>query len=346
MEPGTGLAVGIGKNPWALNPKTHYKLLVWGGSGRTVYQWYFQAYGRRFRQPLHTHHGVWHRREGVVITLRDLASGRTVQGEVAPIPWFGSETLAEAIAFLEQLPSTLAPSQIYEIPDRLPATQFAFGCGLAQLAGGATMGEPLGNALAPERLCYLLPGGDRGLSRLQGAWIQGFRTFKVKIAVETVATEQQRVTQLLAQLPPGGKLRLDANGGLTGHQARQWLDFAADHGAIEYVEQPLAPEHLDTMIQLQHHYPTAIALDESVSTGAQLRQTVAEGWPGIYVLKVGILGFPQVLVPYLQGKKLDGVISSVLETAVGRRGAIATAQQLNHPRALGLGVGDWFREDR
>ena len=73
----------------------------------------FRPYRRPFLRPLETHHGLWSDREGIIIRLRpspatdtstpqlqeSLLSRQGAFGEIAPVPWFGSETLEQAIAF-------------------------------------------------------------------------------------------------------------------------------------------------------------------------------------------------------------------------------------------------------
>ncbi|PSR16406.1 hypothetical protein C8255_17945, partial [filamentous cyanobacterium CCP3] len=55
-----------------------------------------RQYRRRFLKPLHTAHGLWIWREGLLVRLQD-SLDRVGYGEIAPIPWFGSETLEEAL---------------------------------------------------------------------------------------------------------------------------------------------------------------------------------------------------------------------------------------------------------
>ena len=89
------------------------------------YQWKFRSYRRRFKQALQTSHGSWTVREGVILRLVDHA-GNIGWGEIAPIPWFGSETLEQALAFCHQLPAILTDDLIFAVPDMLPSCQFAF----------------------------------------------------------------------------------------------------------------------------------------------------------------------------------------------------------------------------
>ena len=91
-----------------------------------MYQFSFYPYRRPFKQPLETHHGRWSVRQGLILRLQDEA-GRIGLGEVAPLPWFGSETLEQAIAFCRQLPKQLSEPQILAVPSALPACQFGLG---------------------------------------------------------------------------------------------------------------------------------------------------------------------------------------------------------------------------
>ena len=81
----------------------------------TIYRFEFRGYQRRFKSPLHTSHGVWEVREGIIVRLVD-ADGEASYGEIAPISWFGSETIEQARNFCKQLPQklTLETSDIYK----------------------------------------------------------------------------------------------------------------------------------------------------------------------------------------------------------------------------------------
>ncbi|MGB5916097.1 MAG: hypothetical protein WBG63_14630, partial [Phormidesmis sp.] len=63
----------------------------------------FRIYRRPFRQTIKTRHGVWKYREGIVLRLSD-ETGHVGFGEVAPLPWFGTETQAQALTFCQRLP--------------------------------------------------------------------------------------------------------------------------------------------------------------------------------------------------------------------------------------------------
>ncbi|MEC4807132.1 MAG: o-succinylbenzoate synthase [Jaaginema sp. PMC 1079.18] len=301
-----------------------------------MYKLQFRCYQRSFLKPLTTHHGTWKIREGIIIQLQD-QKGRSGWGEIAPIPWFNTETLADAVQLCQQLGTTVRDEDIKQIPNTFPASQFAFATAVTSLA----ITQP------PPQLpiAALLPTGSAALAAWSEPWQQGKRTFKWKIAVDSLEREIKLFEQLLAALPPTAKLRLDANGGLTPKTAQTWLNCLETTKKVEFLEQPLPPAEFETMRQLQAQYTTPLALDESVTTIAQLQDCYHRGWRGIFIVKIAIAGFPQRLRQFCQNHSLNLVFSSVFETEIARNAAFHLAAELASPQyALGFGTEDWLEE--
>ncbi len=299
------------------------------------YKFTYSIYQRPFRQPLKTSHGAWEIRQGIIIQLTD-DLGISHQGEIAPIPWFGSESIEQAVLWCQQVGDHLTTAQIYQIPDDLPTCQF--GCGSALIAFNPASPAPI---LIPN-LSALLPSGAAAIARIPALFTQGYSTFKWKIGVLPIAEEVAIWQELIAALPEHGKLRLDANGGLTDAEARQWLEVCSQEPCIEFIEQPLGVDSIEQMQALANMYDTPIAIDESVATFALLKSAHAQGWRGIYVIKPGIAGFPWRLAEFITQHQLDVVFSSVLETSVGRDTAFRLASELKLTRSMGFGVDEWF----
>jgi o-succinylbenzoate synthase len=292
----------------------------------------FKVYQNHFKQPLRTSHGVWQIREGIIVSLTNSA-GMTSRGEIAPLSWFGSETMAQAVEFCQQLQS-ITRQEIMTIPDVLPCCQFA----LESAYLGLTQHQL---ASYPQDLdfCYLLPAGEKALTTWQELYQANLATtFKWKIGVLRLAEEIEILQQLTANFPSEVKLRLDANGGLNLTQAQQLLSVTDSLEAIEFIEQPLSPDRFTEILQLSQEYTTLLALDESIASFRQLQQVNQQGWSGVYVIKAAIIGFPTRLKQFCQEHDLDVVFSSVFETEVGREAVLNLAQQLAHPRAVGFGV--------
>ncbi|MEA5516878.1 o-succinylbenzoate synthase [Nodularia sp. UHCC 0506] len=334
------------------------------------YRFDFRCYRRRFLRSLVTNHGLWHTREGIIICL-----GNCGYGEIAPISWFGSETLEQALDFCRQLPAVVTEEMIFSIPDNLPACQFGFESALTEMkrwrnqenqpedSHSSLTSSPCPSASssplppapcpsasssplppAPCPSASLLSAGERALSQWEKLWKQGYRTFKWKIGVDAISRELKIFDLLTRSLPPAAKLRLDANGGLSYEEAKLWLGICDDISAnIEFLEQPLPVAQFSAMLELSTSFKTAIALDESVATLQQLKHCFEKGWRGIFVIKPGIAGSPSRLRQFCQQHQIDAVFSSVFETEIGRQASLQLAAELSHSnRAIGFGINHFL----
>ncbi|MEH2063468.1 MAG: o-succinylbenzoate synthase [Nostoc sp.] len=316
------------------------------------YRFEFRPYQRRFLRSLTTNHGKWDIREGIILRLTD-ESGKVGWGEIAPISWFGSETLEEALDFCRQLPGEITDEIIFSIPDELPACQFGFESAWEWESEFFSM--PNAQCPMPHAQSYsaLLPSGEAALNQGETLWQQGYRTFKWKIGVDAIADELKIFESLIHTLPASAKLRLDANGGLSYEEAKLWLwtcDNLKANGKIpieiEFMEQPLPVEKFQQMLELSLSYETAIALDESVATLGQLAACYQKGWRGIFVIKPGIVGSASRLRTFCQQYQIDTVFSSVFETAIARLAALQLAAELSrNNRAIGFGIDHFFEQE-
>ena len=308
----------------------------------------FQTYARRFVKPFVTAHGEWSIRSGILIAITN-DNGVVQLGEIAPLPEFGTETLAEAIAFCESLGNEFDQTEFdaLQIPENYPCCQFAFEMARSPQTSLIPLIVPLTKGDLGGSIAGLLPAGAKALDEWNGLYLQGTRSFKWKIGIADIASELEIFKQLCALLPDDATLRLDANAGLNLEQAKQWLN-ECDRipSKIEYLEQPLAIHEFDLMLQLNQEYKTPIALDESIATYTQLEDCYNRGWRGIFVVKPAIAGAPSQLREFCKTHKLDLVFSSVFETTIGRITGLKLAQELaqesGSKRALGYGTDRFF----
>ncbi len=310
------------------------------------YKLEFSLYKRKFKQPLKTSHGIWNIREGIILQLTT-QTGEIGLGEIAPLSWFGSETLSEALDFCHQLPKEITTETIFSIPDNLPSCKFGFESAWENLKQvEIEEKEELKN---PNFYSALLPGGKAALEIWQQLWQKGYRTFKWKIGVEQIQTELEIFQQLVKELPTKINLRLDANGGLTFEEAKQWLEICENINIIEFIEQPLPVYKFSEMLELSNSYSTPIALDESVANLSKMQQYYQQGWQGIFSIKPAIFGSPAELRNFCQNYPIDAVFSSVFETKIARKAALQLARELQpmlrKNRAFGFGVTHFFDED-
>lgn len=330
----------------------------------------FRRYRLPFGRTVRTAHGPWAEREGLLVRLED-AAGRTGYGEVAPIPWFGTETLAEAEHALGKLGGAADATSLEKIAERHGCVRFALAAALTMVeradpclpasSGPRRVGDdaPCPGDAGTTRLpvAALLPAGKAALAAADQALENGFVALKWKVGVLEVADELVVLDDLLARLPAHAKLRLDANGAWTSRQAGRVLERCAAR-PIEFVEQPCFAEAVpgaaqqeriaDALLGLANDYPTPIALDESVAGLASLRWWLERGWPGVLVVKPALAGAPAEVLALLAQHRADVVFSSAFETAVGRQAALRLAFQFagRQPRALGFGVVPLFADGR
>ncbi|MEH2199564.1 o-succinylbenzoate synthase [Nostoc sp.] len=310
-----------------------------------IYRFQFRSYRRKFVRSLTTNHGKWDIREGIILRLTD-ETLRVGWGEIAPISWFGSETLEQALDFCRQLPEEITDEMIFSIADELPACQFGF-------ESAYEWGSEFFSIPNTQFFSGLLPAGEAALNQWETLWQQGYRTFKWKIGVDAIANELKIFESLIHTLPAFTKLRLDANGGLSYEETNLWLrtcDNLKANGEltleIEFIEQPLPVEQFQQMLELSRSYETAIALDESVATLRQLAACYQQGWRGIFVIKPGIVGSPSRLRKFCHQHEIDTVFSSVFETAIARKASLQLAAELSrNNRAIGFGIDHFFEQE-
>lgn len=301
------------------------------------YKFAFKLYRLPLRVPLRTAHGTWTEREGMIVRLED-ETGRVGLGEIAPLPWFGTETLAEAEVICRKFGATVDREVLDAVPVRFGCVRFA----LTQAREGPSTGS--GQSRLP--VAALLPAGREVLKSLPVKLEAGFLAFKWKVGVGALGDELGIFDDLLAALPAYATVRLDANGAWDRRQAEKWLTRCADR-PVEFVEQPVKPGDEATLLGLAADYPVTLALDESVTGLAAARRWQGLGWPGVFVIKPALAGPLDEIAAWVATTKADIVLSSAIETALGRAAILQAA--LAGPltkRALGFGAGEIFGDRR
>jgi o-succinylbenzoate synthase len=280
-------------------------------------------------------------------------------GDCAPLPAAGTEDEAAAWAWLcawrERAlgrPLRSALQDLAEADVRSPTGQFAAECAMADVAAQLE-GLPLARWLDPSTdsarsvpvnaalggLVVLTP------EDLAASAAEGYRVFKVKVGVEALDVELDRLARLADALPPGGQFRLDVNGAWTLHQARRALT-ALDELPIEALEEPLRHPDLDALSLLQARVGFPLALDESLTRGA---------WPDLsavpvrrLVLKPAVLGGLRrtlAMARAAQAVGLEVVVTSLIETSAGLWPTLQLAAAVGSPIPQGLATAGWLTQD-
>jgi len=166
----------------------------------------------------------------------------------------------------------------------------------------------------------------------------GCSTAKVKVAErgQTLDNDIARVEAVRDAIGPGGKVRVDANGGWSIDEAIAaiaLLDKAA--AGLEYVEQPCAS--VEDLAAVRRRVSVPIAADESIRLATDPMRVVELEAADIAVLKVAPLGGVHACLRIAEQIGLPVVVSSAVESSIGLAAGLALAAALPElPYACGL----------
>jgi len=175
----------------------------------------------------------------------------------------------------------------------------------------------------------------------------GCATAKVKVAEpgQTLGDDEARVEAVRDALGPGGRVRVDANGGWLVDEAVaaiRLLDRAA--GGLEYVEQPCVT--VEELAAVRRAVDVPIAADESIRRAGDPYRVRDLRAADIAVLKVQPLGGVRACLRIAEDIELPVVVSSALETSVGIAAGVALAAALPElPYACGLATVRLLTDD-
>ncbi|MBZ5734809.1 o-succinylbenzoate synthase [Nocardioides sp. TRM66260-LWL] len=175
----------------------------------------------------------------------------------------------------------------------------------------------------------------------------GCGTAKVKVAEpgQTLADDQARLEAVRDALGPGGRVRIDVNGGWdldAALAAIPVLDRAA--GGLEYVEQPCAT--VEELAAVRRAVDVPIAADESIRRAVDPYRVRDLAAADVAVLKVQPLGGVAACLRIAEDIGLPVVVSSALETSVGIAAGLALAAALPElPFACGLATVRLLADD-
>ena len=161
----------------------------------------------------------------------------------------------------------------------------------------------------------------------------GVSTFKVKVGTN-LAEDLARI-DVIRQLQPQVKIRIDVNGLWSVDQAETFLNAA---GEIEYAEQPCAT--IAELRELKSRTSVKIVGDEILRKAADPFKVDLDGAIDYLMLKVQPLGGIKRAHALAEHHNLPVVISSALESAVGINYGLTLAasfEEMNFDCGLGTG---------
>ncbi len=302
-------------------------------------------------------------REGLLVRLKS-STGAVGWGDIAPLPGFSEETLAEAreqiTAQREALRGWFITADWIE-----PEGTFMHHLDAQALAPSVRFGLELAlwNLHAAARrtsVAHLLARQPRTAVSLNGllmgsaedirehAWQMreaGYQAVKLKVGREALEKDIERVRAVSRVLGPGVGLRLDANRAWSPDEAAAFVRGIAGV-TIEYLEEPLQdPRRLPEFAEA---YQVPIALDETL-VGISAEALGAHAYARAIILKPTLLGglIPtRRLAQRATALGMTPVFSASFETGVGLQGLVALAAALSPDDIpAGLDTYRWLADD-
>ncbi|WEF13226.1 o-succinylbenzoate synthase [Pectobacterium actinidiae] len=268
-------------------------------------------------------------RDGLIVRLQE--SERLGWGEIAPLPEFSVETLAEAeSAALEQLKSWAAGAAFSD--DLPPSVAFGLSCAQAEL-------DRYLPQAADYRKAPLCSGDPDELFEMLQA-MPGEKVAKIKVGLYEAVRDGMIVNVLLEALPDL-KLRLDANRSWTRAKADGFARYVAPslRSRIAFLEEPCKTR--EESREFARETGINIAWDESVRE-ADFRVEAEPGVSAIVIKPtlVGSLARCQQLVQETHLAGLTAVISSSIESSLGLTQLARLAHWLTPDTVPGLDTLD------
>jgi len=291
-----------------------------GGGGDELLRLNWRPFSFELPTAMVTAHGAVSERCGWLLRLEN-GEGRLGWGEAAPLTLTPNSRALPCplqAAALADLGSARSRHELETVLPALPlALGFALGSALAELEG-RVVGPGAGGWRPAPPAAWLLPAGQAALAEVDRLLaspgsLRPPLTCKLKVAAADDGLERAVLEELLDRLRPPDRLRLDANGGWDRATANRWADRLAGEPRLEWIEQPLPPEDGEGLGALAARLP--VALDESLRADPSLR----DRWPSWQVRRPAIEGDPRPLLAQLTEGVPWLMVSTALETGVGRR---------------------------
>jgi len=292
------------------------------------------------------------KREGIILALKSLESGRIAYGEIAPLPGLHTEPLQAAEAQLVEVlakhnfaASGIMQEQLY------PSVRTGLEMAMINLEtadkGGRSAFSPLAESAKQVPVNALLLGDRTAiLEQAEKLFRLGYRAFKLKITAGKTENTTRSIESLHQTFGTQIELRLDANQSLRLDEA---LDFARSipPESIAYIEEPLQEPSLIG----EFHAKTGMysALDETLWQKPELLAKIPVAALKALIIKPNRIGGVSVALHfarYAQENHLKAVFSSAFESGISLSFyTMLVASLSTEPAACGLDTYRFLQYD-
>ena len=144
------------------------------------------------------------------------------------------------------------------------------------------------------------------------------------------------------------QFRLDCNGSLDLPRAIRFCKEMKKFN-IDYIEQSLPADNLEDLAELTYHTEIPIAVDESLTDFQSAEKIIDKQAAHVFVIKPMVSGgFTECkkIITLAQAENIRTVITSSIETAIGRTACLHLAAAIEITEACGLATGAFLNEDK
>jgi o-succinylbenzoate synthase len=183
------------------------------------------------------------------------------------------------------------------------------------------------------------------ISETQKLIDKGFSTIKIKLGREKFSDDLKIINEIRKAGGNNIKLRADVNGKWKLNEAKKIIPQLEEYN-LEYLEQPV--RRINDMIKLNRISPVPIAADESCRSFDDCKQIILKKAAPVLILKPMLVGgiVPSLqIIEFAKRKKIKVIVTTSLESAIGRSSAVFVSALIEDDAAHGLGTGELFKKD-
>ena len=311
----------------------------------------FQAipYSIPFVKPLQTAGETYTHREGIWLKLR--SEKFTGFGEAAPLLGFSKETLKEVHYALEgfhqaiegeniECDELLSLIKVHSI--NIPSVRFSLETAVYDILAKE-------EKLPLAKYCNTNAKTEIPVNGIAGVHFpgDGFSVIKVKVGFRNLFDEIENMECLTESFGSEVRFRLDANGIFDLPQAIRFCKEMETFN-IDYIEQPLPAYNLEDLEELTYHTEIPIAVDESLTDYNSAEKIIDEQAAQVFVIKPMVSGgFSECkkIIHLAQAENIRTVITSSLETSIGREACLHLILSNEITEVCGLATGCFLTEE-
>jgi o-succinylbenzoate synthase len=328
-----------------------------------------REYALPFKVPLRLGKKTLKTRRGLITALID-EEGLSGYGETAPLEGFSRETLSGAKAQLQRLAGKLPGMNLIHdfslkctdygtmIPGFQPYPAVAFGVETAAVnllqtrfrtVMPGTDAPRLVKKIPVNALLHLPEPGQSPDKAVGEILAGGFRTIKIKVGRHPLNAEIRQIRRVAELLPPGVRLRLDANG-LWDYPAAVAFgkEISGIKALIEYIEEPFPVKDFLPLATFFRETGIPVALDETLQDRVPGEFPLPEGLAALVIKPTLLGGFQRImeLIDLAKQNGLKAIISSCFEAGPGFAELLKIAASSDGDRyASGLDTLRYLQQD-